>query len=78
MFVFFDNFNVFTYSEKFGLYEVDFGTFERFPRKSAHFYQELIRTNSLDLNYEPENFTGDENSPKSRIREQTDEDNEII
>lgn len=68
------NFYVFIYSIKFGLYEVDFDTLERYPRKSAYFYKEVIRTHSLDLHYEPENFT-DGYSSNSRIK--TDYDNDI-
>ncbi|CAH0683986.1 unnamed protein product [Chilo suppressalis] len=46
------------YTEKFGLYEVDFSSPEltRRPRKSAHIYKEIIRSRQLNLNYEPEDF----------------------
>ncbi|XP_045455415.1 myrosinase 1-like [Melitaea cinxia] len=48
------------YSEKFGLYEVDFAdpNRTRTPRKSSFIYREIIRTKTLDFDYEPENFTG--------------------
>ncbi|XP_059050551.1 myrosinase 1-like [Achroia grisella] len=44
------------YTEKFGLYEVDFSREDRnrTPRKSAYVYKEIIRTKSLDTTYEPE------------------------
>lgn len=45
---------------------MDFSTLERYPRKSAYFYKEVIRTNSLDLNYEPENFTEDRPFAKTK------------
>lgn len=35
------------YSKRFGLYYTDFKTLERIPKKSAGWYRELIRTNSL-------------------------------
>ncbi|XP_030033142.2 myrosinase 1 [Manduca sexta] len=46
------------YTEKFGLYEVDFTSpvKTRTPRKSAFIYKEMIRTKTLDPDYEPENF----------------------
>lgn len=55
---------------------MDFGTLERYPRKSAYFYKEVIRTNSLDIYYEPENFT--EARPSAKIKTTMDEDNELI
>lgn len=55
---------------------MDFGTLERYPRKSAYFYREVIRTNSLDLNYEPENFT--EDGPIAKSRTKGDDYNELI
>lgn len=44
------------YADKFGLYEVDFTSPERTrtPRKSAYIYKEIVRTKSLDPDYEPE------------------------
>ncbi|CAH2097133.1 unnamed protein product [Euphydryas editha] len=46
------------YSEKFGIYEVDFSSPNRTrtPRKSAFVYKEIIRTKALDFDYEPEEF----------------------
>ncbi|XP_045455416.1 myrosinase 1-like [Melitaea cinxia] len=48
------------YREKFGLYEVDFTSLNRTrtPRKSAFIYREIVRTKTLDFDYEPEKFTG--------------------
>ncbi|XP_072935471.1 myrosinase 1-like isoform X2 [Epargyreus clarus] len=45
------------YTERFGLYEVDFSSPQRTrtPRMSALVYKEIIRTNTLDPTYEPEN-----------------------
>ncbi|XP_050670544.1 myrosinase 1-like [Leptidea sinapis] len=51
-----DNFEWFNgYTEKYGLYEVDFNDTSRTrtPRKSAYVYKEIIRTRTLDMNYEP-------------------------
>ncbi|KAH9642756.1 hypothetical protein HF086_010409 [Spodoptera exigua] len=47
------------YSERFGLYEVDYESPERTrtPRKSAFMYKEMLRTRSLDWHYEPDNMT---------------------
>ncbi|KAL0811274.1 hypothetical protein ABMA28_009690 [Loxostege sticticalis] len=49
------------YTEKFGLFEVDFSIPDRTrtPRKSAYIYREIIRSRQLDLNYEPEDFAVD-------------------
>ncbi|XP_049880677.1 myrosinase 1-like [Pectinophora gossypiella] len=43
------------YTEKFGLYEVDFSSPDRTrtPRKSAFVYKEVIRSRKMDPNYEP-------------------------
>ncbi|XP_063838513.1 myrosinase 1-like isoform X1 [Ostrinia nubilalis] len=43
------------YTERFGLYEVDYESPERTrtPRKSAFVYKEIVRTRALDFNYEP-------------------------
>ncbi|XP_059049864.1 lactase/phlorizin hydrolase-like [Achroia grisella] len=43
------------YSERFGLYEVDYDSPERTrtPRKSAFVYKEIVRTRTLDFSYEP-------------------------
>ncbi|GBP05953.1 Myrosinase 1 [Eumeta japonica] len=44
------------YTERFGLYEVDYESPERTrtPRKSAFVYKEILRTRTLDPNYEPD------------------------
>ncbi|XP_050361906.1 myrosinase 1-like [Nymphalis io] len=44
------------YTERFGLYEVDYESPERIrtPRKSAYVYKEIIRSRSLDFHYEPD------------------------
>ncbi|XP_050670535.1 myrosinase 1-like isoform X2 [Leptidea sinapis] len=44
------------YRENYGLYEVDFNDTSRprTPRKSAYVYKEIIRTRTLDMNYEPD------------------------
>ncbi|XP_028157524.1 myrosinase 1-like isoform X2 [Ostrinia furnacalis] len=44
------------YTERFGLYEVDYECPERTrtPRKSAFVYKEIVRTRTLDFNYEPD------------------------
>ncbi|GBP05947.1 Myrosinase 1 [Eumeta japonica] len=44
------------YTERFGLYEVDYDCPERTrtPRKSAFVYKEIVRTRALDLDYEPD------------------------
>ncbi|XP_052744850.1 myrosinase 1-like [Bicyclus anynana] len=46
------------YTEKFGLYEVDFHSPDKTttPRKSAFIYKEIIRSKKLDPNYEPEQY----------------------
>ncbi|XP_053605734.1 myrosinase 1-like [Plodia interpunctella] len=52
-----DNFEWrFGYTERFGLYEVDYESPERTrtPRKSAFLYKEILRTRTLDMNYEPD------------------------
>ncbi|GBP55851.1 Myrosinase 1 [Eumeta japonica] len=43
------------YTERFGLYEVDYESPERTrtPRKSAFVYKEIIRSRELDFSYEP-------------------------
>ncbi|XP_037296139.1 myrosinase 1 [Manduca sexta] len=43
------------YTERFGLYEVDFSSPERTrtPRKSAFVYKEILRTRTIDNSYEP-------------------------
>ncbi|KAM3964799.1 myrosinase 1-like [Aphomia sociella] len=44
------------YTERFGLYEVDYESPEhtRTPRKSAFVYKEILRTRKLDWSYEPD------------------------
>ncbi|XP_075991782.1 lactase/phlorizin hydrolase-like [Anticarsia gemmatalis] len=44
------------YSERFGLYEVDYESPERTrtPRKSAFVYKEILRSRALDWHYEPD------------------------
>ncbi|CAH2104413.1 unnamed protein product [Euphydryas editha] len=44
------------YTERFGLYEVDYESPERTrtPRKSAYVYKEIVRTHTLDHHYEPD------------------------
>ena len=44
------------FSERFGLYEVDYESPDRTrtPRKSAFVYKELVRTRALDWHYEPD------------------------
>ncbi|CAH2067288.1 unnamed protein product, partial [Iphiclides podalirius] len=52
-----DNFEwVAGYTERFGLYEVDFTSPERTrtPRKSAFVYKQIVRSRQLDLDYEPD------------------------
>ncbi|CAK1544188.1 unnamed protein product [Leptosia nina] len=52
-----DNFEWYEgYADRFGLYEVDYNAEERTrtPRKSAYYYKELLRTRTLDINYEPD------------------------
>ncbi|KAG6445892.1 myrosinase 1 [Manduca sexta] len=46
------------YSERFGLYEVDFEdpARTRTPRKSAFIYKNLLKTRYVDHDYEPENY----------------------
>ncbi|XP_061378129.1 myrosinase 1-like isoform X2 [Danaus plexippus] len=48
------------YSERFGLYEVDYESPERTrtPRKSAYVYKEMLRTRTLDYHYEPDMSLG--------------------
>ncbi|XP_059049865.1 lactase/phlorizin hydrolase-like [Achroia grisella] len=43
------------YSERFGLYEVDYNSTKRTrtPRKSAFLYKDILRTRRLDWNHEP-------------------------
>ncbi|CAG9566621.1 unnamed protein product [Danaus chrysippus] len=56
-----DNFEwVMGYSERFGLYEVDYDSPERTrtPRKSAYLYKEMLRTRTLDYHYEPDMSLG--------------------
>ena len=44
-----DNFEwAYGYSKRFGIVHTDFETLERTPKKSAHMYSEIIRTNSVD------------------------------
>ena len=42
---FMDNYEWGSFRPKFGLVEVDFETFERKPKPSAYFYQEIIKNN---------------------------------
>ncbi|KPJ12244.1 Myrosinase 1 [Papilio machaon] len=44
------------YTERFGLYEVDYESAERTrtPRKSAFVYKQIVRTRELDMHYEPD------------------------
>ncbi|CAG9784226.1 unnamed protein product [Diatraea saccharalis] len=44
------------YTERFGLYEVDYTSPNRTrtPRKSAFVYKEIVRTRTLDTSYEPD------------------------
>ncbi|XP_045457592.1 lactase-phlorizin hydrolase-like [Melitaea cinxia] len=44
------------YGDRFGLYEVDYDSPERTrtPRKSAYVYKEIVRTRTLDYQYEPD------------------------
>ncbi|XP_013168109.1 PREDICTED: lactase-phlorizin hydrolase-like [Papilio xuthus] len=44
------------YTERFGLYEVDYESPERTrtPRKSAFVYKQILRTRELDMHYEPD------------------------
>ncbi|OWR46179.1 putative lactase-phlorizin hydrolase [Danaus plexippus plexippus] len=48
------------YSERFGLYEVDYESPDRTrtPRKSAYVYKEMLRTRTLDYHYEPDMSLG--------------------
>ncbi|CAG9566627.1 unnamed protein product [Danaus chrysippus] len=48
------------YTERLGLYEVDYESPERTrtPRKSAYFYKEMLRTRTLDYHYEPDMSLG--------------------
>ncbi|KOB67338.1 Uncharacterized protein OBRU01_19962 [Operophtera brumata] len=47
------------YTERFGLYEVDYESPERTrtPRKSAFVYKEILRTRTLDFDYHPDTIT---------------------
>ena len=59
------------YSERFGLYEVDFTNPDRprTPRKSAYVYKQIIKSRRLDLNYEPKQFYEDmeKNGKKNKL-----------
>ncbi|KAJ8730215.1 hypothetical protein PYW07_017253 [Mythimna separata] len=46
------------YTERFGLYEVDFEDPERTrtPRKSAFIYKQIMKTRTIDHDYEPESY----------------------
>ncbi|OWR52398.1 seminal fluid protein CSSFP001 [Danaus plexippus plexippus] len=48
------------YTERFGLYEVDYESPERIrtPRKSAYVYKEMLRIRVLDYHYEPDMSLG--------------------
>ncbi|KAM3964801.1 myrosinase 1-like [Aphomia sociella] len=50
------------YTERFGLYEVDYENPKRTrtPRKSAFVYKQILRTRKLDWSYEPDIMTIDE------------------
>nr|XP_034837239.1 myrosinase 1-like [Maniola hyperantus] len=47
------------YTERFGLYEVDFSSEQRTrtPRKSAFVYKQIIKTREIDADYEPDTRT---------------------
>nr|XP_034840218.1 myrosinase 1-like [Maniola hyperantus] len=52
-----DNYEwMFGYTERFGLYEVDYEDPERrrTPRKSAYVFKEILRTRTIDYHYEPD------------------------
>ncbi|XP_048001773.1 myrosinase 1-like isoform X2 [Leguminivora glycinivorella] len=56
-----DNFEWnFGYSHRFGLYEVDFQdpNRTRTPRKSAFVYREIIRSRTIDYEYDPDPYAG--------------------
>ncbi|XP_050670537.1 myrosinase 1-like isoform X1 [Leptidea sinapis] len=44
------------YTERFGIYEIDFEdpARPRTPRKSAYVYKEIVRSRTIDMNYEPD------------------------
>lgn len=44
------------FRDRFGLYEVNYDSPERTrtPRKSAYVYKEIVRTRTLDYQYEPD------------------------
>ncbi|XP_061723170.1 myrosinase 1-like [Cydia pomonella] len=46
------------YTQRFGLYEVDFGDPERTrtPRKSALVYKEIVRSRTIDYDYDPDPY----------------------
>ncbi|OWR51063.1 seminal fluid protein CSSFP021 [Danaus plexippus plexippus] len=62
------------YTEKFGLYEVEFSSPDRTrtPRKSAFIYKEIIRSRILDPNFEPEKYV--EERKDSQEKEKFDSD----
>ncbi|KAJ0170907.1 hypothetical protein K1T71_013679 [Dendrolimus kikuchii] len=45
------------YTTKYGLFQIDFSSPERnrVPRKSAFIYKQMLKTRTLDFNYEPDN-----------------------
>ncbi len=55
---FMDNYEWTSFVPRFGMVEVDFKTFERKPKPTAHFFREVIRNNGFDrelvLKYLPE------------------------
>lgn len=73
LFAIYCTFILFVYRERFGLYELDTSTLEGSPRKSAYFYKHIIKTNALDVSYEPEEFLEGAISKNN-----ADEDNEIL
>ncbi|XP_028030232.1 myrosinase 1-like [Bombyx mandarina] len=46
------------YTQRFGLYEVDYDSPEltRTPRKSAFIFKEIVKSRTLDFDYEPESY----------------------
>lgn len=44
--------------QRFGFYEVDYDSPERTrtPRKSAFVFKEIVRSRTLDFDYEPESY----------------------
>ena len=42
-----DNYEWYSFKPKFGLYNVDFKTFERTPKPSAYFYRDVIANNGV-------------------------------